>query len=144
MPITRISRLGWPKNSAASHASARRASLTTSHGAGVEVGAARSATIGAAPAAIAWAANWTPSAFSPRSATNTHPASTRRESWVTPRHGVAIARAAGGTSGRWSGGIARAQAANNSPTVMTVAIQPERRDRPAFDGTAGGGFLLHD
>ena len=46
--------------------------------------AARSDTIAAAPAAIACCANSAPSIFRPRSATNTVPGVTRRESCVTP------------------------------------------------------------
>jgi hypothetical protein len=53
MPTTRICRLGCPANSAASHASASRASLTTIHGTVGAAGTGRSATTAAAPASIA-------------------------------------------------------------------------------------------
>ena len=57
MPTTCISRLGWPKNSAASSASASRASLTTIHGTPTAAAGGCSATTAAAPAAIACGAN---------------------------------------------------------------------------------------
>jgi hypothetical protein len=79
MPITRISRLGWPKNSAAKDASAMRASRTPTHGTRAST-AGLSATTAAAPAAIACGANAAPSTFSPGSATKTTPGAARRES----------------------------------------------------------------
>ena len=64
-------------------------------------GAGCSATTAAAPAAIACGANAAPSAFSPRSATNTMPGATRRESCVTPVHcDVERPRVAGVQPGR--------------------------------------------
>ena len=65
MPTTRIWRLGCPKNSAASCASASRASATTIHGHAGVCSGARSATMAAAPAAIACGANAAPSTFRP-------------------------------------------------------------------------------
>ncbi|MNC90262.1 hypothetical protein D3C83_63400 [compost metagenome] len=79
MPTTCMSRLGCPKNSAARHASARRASPTVTHGTAPSA-AASSDTIAAAPAATACGTKAAPSVFIPRSATNTLPGSTRRES----------------------------------------------------------------
>ena len=62
---------GCWKNSADSHASARRASLTTIHGTVTSAGGGDSATTAEAPAAMACGANTAPFAFIPTSATKT-------------------------------------------------------------------------
>ena len=103
--------------------------------------------------AIACGAKSTPSAFSPRSATNTEPGSRAGESCVTPRARHVERRGAGGQLAvARPAASARASACSSSPTVMARrrdgacrrarASEPERGDRAALDRTAGRGILL--
>ena len=78
---TRISRsLGSSWKIADSAASARRASGTCTHSAETSAGAADSDNVAIAPRPMASRAKPVPSAFTPRSATNTEPARALRES----------------------------------------------------------------
>ncbi len=81
-------------------------------------GRAASATTAMAPRATASRANAVPSAFSPRSATNTDPAATSRESLVTDTTGAAAALASGAALEAASNGARPATAASRSPSVI--------------------------
>ena len=90
MPTTRMRSLGCPWKSAASSASARRASATRSIGTPMPASGC-SETTATAPRSTACRANVAPSAWTPLSATNTPPGSTARESYAMPVIGWAVA-----------------------------------------------------
>ena len=129
MPTTRIARLGCSKNSAARSASARRADVTTTHGTrdgdrGGLLGDDRGRASGDGLRRRTGCRRL----FSPCTATNTMPGLTRRESYAMPVHSTSSERASLTCAGRSCGGIARAKARNNSPTVMACP-GPRRRRR---------------
>ena len=84
VPVTPTSvsaRAGWAKKRAATSASAARVSATrTTATCAGRVAGASSTSSALAPASIAWARKRWPSVFAPRSATNSAPGRTARES----------------------------------------------------------------
>ena len=139
MPTTRIARLGCSKNSAASSASASLADVTTTHGTARRRGLLRHDRRRAGGDRLRHELQ--PVGLQPGNGDEHHPGRHAPGVVGHARTRLQRERASLTCAGRSCGGIARAKARNNSPTMHACgnAAGPRRKRLHLFTGFCGGG-----